>query len=542
MRKPAPVRAPKRRRNLEDAARVGFLALMGLLLFARLGHYAIWDDEAMIALVGEGVLKTGDTSVVLDHNLVAYRGGLLVRELHDRSTPPLSAYLAAASMGMFGKNALAVRLPFALFGLAAVAMGAWWLRRIKAGPLTQAVAALAVLGNVSFVLYSRQSRYHAPTVFLSMAVVFAYFAWRGEKRTLLAMALLSVSLFAANYMVCAALYGCLAIDYVLWRRHERRRWQDGWWLVVPLALGCGLIASIWNPLRTQFGGYAATSTLGDRLQLFYWNWRDMNRCEFLVGGLLLLAIFVAWTRKDQWLFRALVALGVFVAAITCVSPQTMAGASVADVRYLVPAIPLCIAIEVRTILLLCGHQPPLALVLAVVAFGTNLIHGGPLLASGLSSTLLRYSGELVSPPTDPYTPAAKWINDHVRPGESIWVSPDYMTYPLMFHAPKAVYAWQLAWPPPQQFRGLPMIHFQGQEPPDYLIAFGPVVGQVVQSINGWKKPGLKYEHVETIDTYWKDLYRPELFWRSFKSVTNYQKNAEAIYIFKRKVEPSRPPP
>src|SRR5947209_1850197 len=83
-----------------------------VFLFFRLGHYSLWDDEAIIALGARGVLASGDTTAVLDHNIVAYRHGNLLHNLHDRSTPPLPAYLTAASFALFGESALAARLPF----------------------------------------------------------------------------------------------------------------------------------------------------------------------------------------------------------------------------------------------------------------------------------------------------------------------------------------------------------------------------------------------------------------------------------------------
>src|SRR5205807_2588413 len=54
--------------------RIGVTALMlassSMLLFARLGHYALWDDEAYTALAAQGVWQTGDTTAVLGHNVV----------------------------------------------------------------------------------------------------------------------------------------------------------------------------------------------------------------------------------------------------------------------------------------------------------------------------------------------------------------------------------------------------------------------------------------------------------------------------------------
>src|SRR4051794_12211910 len=78
-----------------------------VLLFARLGHYSLWDDEAQTALNAEGILRTGDTSVVIGHNINVYRGGLLLSGLRDRFTAPLQAYVAAPFLYFFGRTALA---------------------------------------------------------------------------------------------------------------------------------------------------------------------------------------------------------------------------------------------------------------------------------------------------------------------------------------------------------------------------------------------------------------------------------------------------
>src|SRR3954463_16171886 len=106
------------------------LALAALLLFARLGHYALWDDEAYTALAAEGILRSGDTSAVLDHNIVAFRNGILLNDkLKDRFQPPLPAYVTAPILAAFGHTAFAARLPMVLCGVATVALILWWMLR-----------------------------------------------------------------------------------------------------------------------------------------------------------------------------------------------------------------------------------------------------------------------------------------------------------------------------------------------------------------------------------------------------------------------------
>ncbi|MEI8341547.1 MAG: hypothetical protein WCH43_08455 [Verrucomicrobiota bacterium] len=514
------------------------LIVSAALLFTRLGHYALWDDEAIDGLIGKGILQAGDTSGLIGHNVMAYRNGLLLHTLRVEGEPPLTAYAAAASMKLFGETAGAARLPIALFAFAGVALILWWIWKLRPSPLIASVFSIGLLCNVSFFLYSRQCHYYGVAIFCFIAITYIYFNWQGRKSMLLAMGLCSALLLAANYSFFLVLYACLFADYVIWQRKVRTfKFADISVLVaLPFLTGLALMAW-WNPFHTQIGSRLAHDSLSERFTLFFWHWRDLNRCEMCVGLLLLLAPVTAFICKDAWLKRALFALGLYVVGMTVLSTQSISDTSVSDVRYFSALIPLFILIETITIRDLTIKASWLAIPVALIAFGTNLLNGGPLLPWGFRSTVANYIGELLHPPGDPYSVTSQWINDNVHDGESIWVAPDYMTYPLMFHAPKPIYAWQLAANNhDSQFADLPPIHFQGRVAPDYIITFGPHTQEAVQTLQSWswKFPTTSYEQIATLDCYWKDLYRPELFWRTFKPTTGYNKQAEAIYVFKRK--------
>ena len=347
------------------------------------------------------------------------------------------------------------------------------------------------------------------------------------------MGTFSAFLLAANYSFFLILYACLFADYMIWQRKFKpfSLVEIALVVVIPFLTGLVLI-TWWNPFHTQMGSRLAHDTFFQRLTLFMWHWRDLNRCEMFTGLLLLIAPVTAFVRKDAWLKRALFALVLYIVGMTVISTQSVTETNVSDVRYFAALIPLFIFIEVLTLRALTRKTPWLAIPLAIIAFGTNLFNGGPLLSSGFRSTPTAYLDELLHPLGDPYTITAQWINRNVSDGESIWVLPDYMAYPLMFHAPKAIYAWQLAANNHDpQLIGLPAIHFQGRIPPDYVIAFGPVVQQIKPLIAGWK--GVRYEQVATLDFYWKDLYRPELFWRTFTPINRFNKEVEGIYVFKK---------
>jgi hypothetical protein len=509
------------------------LAIWSFLLLAELGHYALWDDEALVALSAKGIERTGDTSVRLDHgNVVAYRNGNSMAGLADRSTPPLPAYLTAASFELFGASAGTARLPFALLGL-----GTGLLLFLWAEPLVPKQRWLflgAVLGNVSLLLFSRQCRYYSAAIFFSLAIVFVYWRWKGIPRNLLLLAALSVGLFASNYLDYLALYAALGLDYLIWRRREKPLdWRGAFLLFAPQLVLNGAIFWVWNPFRTPFGNYELANTPWDRLMLFFWCWRDMDRCEFFALPLLLLALGVGWAQRRAWMVRGCMALVVYVAAFSAISPQLIRQSVESEVRFLAPVIPLVIALQVGALWAILQRKTSLLVLAALLAFGTNLFNGGPFLAWGLRSTALSYLGELSLPQDEPYTPTAAWINDHVPDNASVWVTPYYAVYPLMFAAPRALYAWQLSWPPRPDLTSLPPIQFAGREAPDYIVTFGPARGEVEQFMRTTSLPGFHYRPVATLNYFWKDMYRPELCWRNFESVTNFDAEREGISIYQR---------
>jgi hypothetical protein len=514
---------------------VWWMLLLGwaFLLFAQLGHYALWDDESLTALSAEAVQATGDTGVRLDHgNIVAYRNGLCVHDFADRSTPPLSAYLCAASFDCFGRSALAARLPFALLGLGAGTLLLLWARDLPSPGCWVFVAAL--FGNVSLILFCRQCRYYSPAILFSLAIVFVAWRWRSGRRQLFILTLLSVCLFAANFMSYVALYAVLAVDYFVWRRREQPLdWRGAAVLFLPQLVLIGAIAAVWNPFRTAFGSYEHANTLLDRLELFFWCWRDLGRSEFFALPLILLALVVGLWQRRTWMVRGCAALAIYIGVIALTSPQIIGQSVEAEVRYLTPLLPLAIALQAAALTAVLGSRRGWLAAAAALAFGTNLLNGGPFLPWGVRSTILSYLGELSLPQAEPYTPTAAWINAHVPPNATVWVNPYYASYPLMFAAPRATYGWQLAWPPRPDLASLPSIDFMGRVAPDYIVAFGPEA----QSVAGIEKqkviPGFHYALVQSIPVFWKDQYRPELYWRRFETMGNFDPDKDGVFIFKK---------
>jgi hypothetical protein len=513
------------------AVSIVVLILSITLLFFRLGHYALWDDESYTALIGQGVWRTGDTSAVIGHNIVAYRNGALLTNLKERYLPPLSYFVDAPFSEFGGNGSLLPRIPFALCGVATISLILWWLHRDGAPWNVWILMSLALLCNVSLFLYFRQARYYGLATFLTVLIAYHWTHWDDREWRFVILIASGCALLATNYLNYAALFAALAIDYFLFaRRGATPTREQLLWLIGFQILCAALVVPVWNPL-TKHPGAEIQNTMANRLDMIYRFFRDMNGGEFGVGIFWLICPLLYFRRPNPWFLRAPLALAVFVVVTAIFSPfGDMSKFSYSDIRYTSASIPLCLAIGVLVLAQFRGRAAIFGLLLACIAFGTNLLNGGPLLWRGAHSTIWQFVNELADPPPDPYRAASDWINAHVTEGKSIFVLPPFAMYPLMYHAPQAVYAFQLTDPANPQFRNLPPIDFQGHGVPDFVVTFGPqAVHYFLTSVP--LGPSVQYKLIAALPVYGQAMYRPELRWRSFRAHPCDLARGEGIYIF-----------
>ncbi|MGA2796142.1 MAG: hypothetical protein ABSE63_01055 [Thermoguttaceae bacterium] len=397
---------------------------------------------------------------------------------------------------------------------------------------------IGLLANVSFFLYCRQCRYYSMAILLTLLIAYMYLNWNGRWPGILLMMLASVILILTHYLAYAGLYAVLACDYLLFGRRQKRLKLGHWLLLMgPQALAGIITVWIYNPIGTRvMPDFPARNILLDKLTLIWWNFRDLNNCEFCVGILILAApIIYIWTR-NVWLLRGAVAIIVYTLAIAILSPQPTVLIPEADIRYLTPLLPLCIGLSALVIASITRHRWFFALPLALLIMGSNVANH-PFSPNQWCSRPVDFAGELLYPRDTSLSVAIRWINDNVQRGESIWVWPNYMELSLMYHAPHPIYAWHLRYPPEEQFASLPSIHFFGQGLPDYFIFFGPFKKKGETTINSLKSIGVEYNLIKVLDIYWDDLTRPEIFWRAFQPKEKFNRDYEAVYIYRHVTPP-----
>jgi hypothetical protein len=396
---------------------------------------------------------------------------------------------------------------------------------------------ILLISNVSLFLYLRNCRYYSPVFATTVFVIILYIKSPGTKRQWVVLSLAGVFLATSQYLNYAALVFALLLDYAIFRRGEFKLSARKWGLLLASQIVMvGPILALFNPVGKNVVSSENADWLAEKLQLLWWNFRDLDACQF--GALPIL--FLGFLFISQGPYReAIKRLGLggffYITAIVILSPQPVRATSVADVRYLVPLIPVLISLESLILCSVFSSKPKLAVVCAGFLAMSNLFSLQYVTHRTVHFPFYSFVKELLDSPHDPYSTTASWVAENIPPHSSIWVLPDHMAYPLMFHAPKSIYAWQLdaSQRKEAQFSGLPAIHFRGQKQPDYIIVFGPMVVPLREMLEQWKNEGVQYANIVMMNVFWKDLYRPELFWRSFVTIPVTDKQTQGVYVFKR---------
>ena len=517
-----------------------FAMLFGILVSVGLGHYALWDDEANTALFAQSVWEHGIPRAELGENIIAFRHGVELTDGVNRFMPPMAYYIASPFVAMFGRSTTGVRLPFALMGIAGATAAFAYVRRLGSHRLAY-LFGFGMLCNVSLLLYVKQARYYSLVIALTIFVCLAYL--HREKKTGLGFFTVgSFFLLLTHYLAYAAVIICLMLDYALWGHREKAIPSRNLvkCVLVQLLLLLGVIA-IMQPFGKSAAAPGDTEFWHGKLLLMTWTVRDMNRCEFGFMGLTaLVPILFVIKKADQLALRLSASLCCYVVIICFLSPQPMGTGypAVADVRYMIATIPLLVLLSVHLLSKIKTVWVQVAL--AVLVFGTNALHlwvgrlWGPPTYS-FQSTPLAYAAEVMQGRKDPYSEVTTWLRAYAPAKATVASFPGHTLYPLMWHAPNQIYAWQFLPEQKASFRTAPPpIHFRHELAPDFLIGFG--LGQREAQMHAASLSdnlGAIYEKVDFLPVHFPESYRPEFYWRVFENPEVGPEGVDGVVVFRK---------
>ena len=186
------------------------------LIFTNLGRDHLWSDEGDTAVLARNILAHGvptawDGVSFMD---AADYGKRVTDDFVMVSHPWLQYYVAAGSMAIFGETPLAVRLPFALCGLATIVLVYVLVFRATGHRWTALTAAVLLTLSVQFLLYARQGRNYSLNAFLTCLLVLQFAQLRSWTHSLL-FALTAILLFHTHPIAVApiAALGLMTLVY-----------------------------------------------------------------------------------------------------------------------------------------------------------------------------------------------------------------------------------------------------------------------------------------------------------------------------------------
>lgn len=187
-------------------------------LFSNLDNAYLSIGEGNTALLGKNVLKFGYPRAWDGEYLaVPMYDGTINSHLAWVAHPWLQYYLAAAGIALLGPTSAGARVVFGLMGLLAV-IALYRLVLEMSAPLAVAKLAAVLFGlHPLFWLYSRQSRYYAPTMLWMSLVVITYLRWRrNESASALAGFIASsVLFFYTQYPIWAVVMVGIGVYYLV---------------------------------------------------------------------------------------------------------------------------------------------------------------------------------------------------------------------------------------------------------------------------------------------------------------------------------------
>jgi 4-amino-4-deoxy-L-arabinose transferase-like glycosyltransferase len=204
------------------------LVVASALIFTALGRDHFWADEGDTAVLARTILDQGvpsawDGVTFTDSDF----GKRLNADLVMVSSPWLQYYATAASFALLGETTFAARLPFAIAGLATIAMVYALLWRVTGSVPTATTGAVLLTVSVQFLLYARQSRHYTLNALLTVLLLWQFrrlTSWRDSAL----FALTAILLFHSHPIGLAPILamGVLTLIYAPCYAQRRAFWRS----------------------------------------------------------------------------------------------------------------------------------------------------------------------------------------------------------------------------------------------------------------------------------------------------------------------------
>ncbi|MBI2546213.1 glycosyltransferase family 39 protein [Candidatus Woesearchaeota archaeon] len=348
------------------------LLIAAFLLFTSLTDRYLWGDEAEVSLLSKNILAFGYPSMNDGRNIIFsdYKGDIILPVVTSgdyvwKWHPWLPHYVIAASFSLFGMSTFAARFPFALASLLTIILTYFLALKIS-NKKTANLAALLLALYVPFYLYSRQSRYYALAILLTVAVLYAYVKFlRSERYAPVWLAAALVLTFYTNYNAFFSLYLALGAHFLLFNYNWDKLKKL---ILISLAVACLTLPwFLYASLGSKYQGFQYNILFGLAYLVAYFSLYIFP----VVFWALLYALFrKRLLGKEEASYYYLLLL--FVSAALLVNVLIIPW-ELPTFRYIIILFPVAAVLSARIIEAAWEHRRYMAIALLVLLVSSNAL-------------------------------------------------------------------------------------------------------------------------------------------------------------------------
>lgn len=508
-----------------------------LLLLGANKHY-LWGDEAENALYAKSILSNGIPYAWDGTNIMGlYNGTAINDKLLNNTSPWAYYYLTALFFKIFGISTFTARLPFIILSLITLYFVYKLSFLVTNNRQTSVIAIIYLSFNIPYILFAYQSRYFALTNL--MTVLFIYYSLKLILKTNMGnigkLAISGIIFFHSQYLSLAAFLPASLFSLFIFSKPYSKKIVSKIFFTVFI-IGCFTLPwlIIMHPNSNQgllLGNFNIRN--GVELSLRYFN--DLSENSSLP---VLLSVVFLWlyplrlTAADSKKVFYIIGVVIFyIIFLSFLSTQRIELTPKSYLRYAVNIFPLTAVIVAVFISEVLKRHKISGLIFFILITFTNIFS----LKFPPSIWLIDYLSEMTNKNYVSSTEASvKFLTDKVRPGDTIFVTPDYNVEPLQFYLKNGVkFVNRIS---PNNIRlinrknsFLPGYIYNFRESPDWIVMFGKK-----ENVFNWRKlpanTDLNRYKENRLPVYMYDQTRPEISDHRFYPLTNFKED-ESVFIY-----------
>jgi hypothetical protein len=468
---------------------------------------------------------------------------------------------------LFGTTTLAARLPFALTAIISLLLMPLLSKRLFNSCRIGLLAAFFLALSPNFLLFSRNSRYYALAMLLTILAILALKAMDDSrlKTALFPAAVFALFFFTHTLTFLAVGVGLFAMLLLQPKPRPMKTFFLAGFIAFLPAAGWLVYARAWTfstyqVVRYQYPGFTLGRVIPkpiqdgflDRAGLFLMSLKNINSFDYFPALFLLPLIYWIFNSyrhrgesgqglvgENRSLLQLLVFVVIYTACLAFASPQLIGESKAVETRFMTSLLPLFSLLSAFVIARLFAASRVVAVICILLFVYTNVLTLVPVynLAAEkkpvLHWRLMNYIEEIRSERTTSYEAGMDLIRKHVKQDQTVFFYPEYAMLSHLFYQGDRIRISSMViddgspiWVAARQ--KLPPYITQPPEVADWILVYGYPTRALRKLLDE------KFVLRDVAEVYYFDTSRPEPDLHTFRQRERFNRKKYSIGLFQNK--------